>query len=168
MFSKVFLSLGSNIGDRESNLAQATMALSINLNISDIQSSSYYESEPLYNPDQPKFLNSVVSCCTTLKPFEFLDVVKRIETMLGRTDPREKNQPRTIDIDILLHGDAVLETEELVLPHPMMGLRKFVLLPFEEIASDFQIPHLNLTVKDLLNHCPDTTTVFKHLMKTQA
>ena len=69
---------------------------------------------------------------------------------------------------ILLHGDAVLETEELVLPHPMMGLRKFVLLPFEEIASDFQIPHLNLTVKDLLNHCPDTTTVFKHLMKTQA
>jgi len=168
MFSKVFLSLGSNIGDRESNLAQATMALSINLNISDIQSSSYYESEPLYNPKQPKFLNSVVSCCTTLKPFEFLDVVKRIETMLGRIDPRVKNQPRTIDIDILLHGDAVLETEELVLPHPMMGLRKFVLLPFDEIASDFQIPYLNLTVKDLLEHCPDTTTVLKHLMKTQA
>ena len=88
--------------------------------------------------------------------------------MLGRIDPRVKNQPRTIDIDILLHGDAVLETEELVLPHPMMGLRKFVLLPFDEIASDFQIPYLNLTVKDLLEHCPDTTTVLKHLMKTQA
>ena len=168
MFSKVFLSLGSNIGDRESNLAQATMALSINLNISDIQSSSYYESEPLYNLNQPKFLNSVVSCCTTLKPFEFLDVVKRIETMLGRIDPRGKNRPRTIDIDILLHGDAVMETEELVLPHPMMGLRKFVLLPFDEIASNFQIPHLNITVKDMLARCPDTSTVAKHRMETQA
>ena len=168
MFTKVFLSLGSNIGDRESNLAQATMALSINLNISDIKSSSYYESEPLYNSDQPKFLNSVVFCCTTLKPFELLDVVKRIETMLGRSQYREKNQPRTIDIDILFHGDAMLETKELILPHPMLSLRKFVLLPFEEIASDFQIPHLNSTVKDLLDHCPDTTTVLKHRMKTQA
>jgi len=168
MYARVFLSLGSNIGDRESNLAQATMALSINLDVADIQSSSYYESEPLYNPDQPKFLNSVVSCGTTLKPFEFLDIVTRIETMLGRSETREKNQPRTIDIDILLHGDAILETEELTLPHPMLGLRKFVLLPFDEIASNFQIPHLNITVKDMLARCPDTSTVAKHRLETQA
>ena len=101
-------------------------------------------------------------------PFEFLDIVKRIETMLGRSETREKNQPRTIDIDILLHGDAILETEELTLPHPMLGLRKFVLLPFDEIASNFQIPHLNITVKDMLARCPDTSTVAKHRLETQA
>ena len=88
--------------------------------------------------------------------------------MLGRLETRKKNQPRTIDIDILLHGDAILETEELTLPHPMLGLRKFVLLPFGEIASNFQIPHLNITVKDMLAHCPDTSTVAKHRMETQA
>jgi len=169
MLKKIYLSLGSNIGDRESNLAQATMALSININISDVQSSSYYESEPLYNPDQPKFLNSVVSCFTMLKPFEFLDVTKKIESMLGRREGiRKKNQPRTIDIDILLYGDAVLETSDLIIPHPMLGLRKFVLLPFDEIASDFEIPHINLTVRDLLNRCPDTSMVLKHIIKTQA
>ena len=169
MLEKVYLSLGSNIGDRESNLAQATMALSININISDVQSSSYYESEPLYNIDQPKFLNSVVSCFTSLKPFEFLDITKNIESMLGRrSDFRKKNDPRTIDIDILLFGDAVLETVDLIIPHPMLGFRKFVLLPFDEIASDFQIPHINLTVRDLLNRCPDTSIVLKHIIKTQA
>tara|TARA_Y100000590_G_scaffold345834_1_gene395758 strand:+ start:1979 stop:2485 length:507 start_codon:yes stop_codon:yes gene_type:complete len=168
MLNRVFLSLGSNIGDRESNLAQATSALSVNLDIEDIQSSSYYESEPLYNSDQPRFLNSVISFYTNLKPFELLDIVKRIETMLGRPELREKNQPRIIDIDILLHGDSILETDELVIPHPMLGLRKFVLLPFTEIASEFEIPHLNIKIKDLLSNCPDKTTVLKHHMKTQA
>ena len=102
-----YLSLGSNLGDRESNIAQATMGLSINFDILDIESSSYFETEPLYNIDQPYFLNSVVKCTTTLKPFEFLDVIKRIEKMLGRSDIREKNAPRIIDVDILFHGDSV-------------------------------------------------------------
>ena len=88
----LYLSLGSNLGDRESNIAQATMALSINFEISDIQSSSYYDSEPLYNIDQPHFLNSVVKCKTSLKPFEVLDVIKKVERMLGRKDRREKRR----------------------------------------------------------------------------
>ena len=83
---KVYLSLGSNLGDRESNLAQATMALSINFEVYNIESSSYYASEPLYNNDQPEFLNAVVKCDTTLRPFDFLDVTKRIEKMLGRAE----------------------------------------------------------------------------------
>ena len=91
MKQNIFLSLGSNLGDRESNIAQATMALSINLSIREIKSSSYYESEPLYNIDQPKFLNSVVCCLSDLDPFEFLDVTRRIEQMLGRPKKREKN-----------------------------------------------------------------------------
>jgi len=164
----VYLSLGSNMGDRESNLAQATMALSINFDISDIESSSYYESEPLYNADQPEFLNSVVKCSTTLKPFDFLDVIKRIEKMLGRSEQRVKNQPRLIDIDILFHGDSYIDTDELIIPHPMIGVRKFVLIPFVELEPDFKIPHSKFTINDLLDHCPDSSTVTRHYMDTQA
>ena len=164
----VHLSLGSNLGDRESNLAQATMALSINLDISDIVSSSYYESEPLYNSDQPDFLNSVVKCTTTLKPFDFLDVARRIERMLGRTANSEKDHPRIIDIDILFHGDAVLDTDELTIPHPMLGQRKFVLLPFSEIDPNFKIPHSNLTILDLLDRCNDQFRVVQHHLEKEA
>ena len=163
-----YLSLGSNLGDRESNLAQATMALTINFDISDIESSSYYETEPLYNLDQPDFLNSVVKCVTTLKSFDFLDVTKRIEKMLGRSEKREKNAPRIIDIDILFHGDAVLETDELTIPHPMIGMRKFVLIPFAELEPDFKIPHSKITINDLLDHCIDTSKVIRHHMEIQA
>ena len=164
--AQVYLSIGSNMGDRESNLAQATMALSINFEISNIVSSSYYESEPLYYLDQPDFLNSIVKLTTTLKPFEVLDVVQKVETMLGRSEKREKNQPRIIDI--LLHGDAVLETDELIIPHPMMALRKFVLIPFAELEPDFKLPHSNLSINDLIDHCPDTSRVTRHYMDTQA
>ena len=86
----VFLSLGSNLGDRESNLAQATIALSINYQISDIISSSYYESDPLYNEDQPLFLNSILKFSTTLKPFDILDITQKVEQMLGRSQKKKK------------------------------------------------------------------------------
>ncbi len=165
---EVYLSLGSNLGDRESNLAQATIALSINFDIKDIVSSSYFESEPLYNIEQPDFLNSVVKFMTSLKPFEILDVIQKVEKMLGRSKRREKNQPRIIDIDILFHGDSVIETEKLVIPHPMISLRKFVLIPFAEIEPDFNIPHSNISINDLINNCPDTSRVVRHYMDTQA
>ena len=164
----VFLSLGSNLGDRESNLAQATIALSINYQISDIVSSSYYESEPLYNKDQPFFLNSILQFSTTLKPFDILDITQKVEKMLGRSEENGKNQPRTIDIDILFHGDAVLETETLIIPHPMLSLRKFVLIPFVELAPEFNIPHTNLKINDLLENCPDNSYVKKYQINNQA
>ena len=167
-FEVVYLSLGSNLGDRESNLAQATMALSINFEISNIISSAYYESEPLYNKDQPQFLNSIVKFHTTLKPFDVLDVTQRVERMLGRPKIREKNQPRIIDIDILFHGDAVIETKDLSIPHPMISLRKFILIPFAELEPDFKIPHSNLTLNDLIESCPDNSVVKSHHMDTQA
>ncbi len=164
----VYLSLGSNLGDRESNLAQATIALSINYQISEIVSSSYYESEPLYNKDQPLFLNSILQFSTTLKPFDILDITQKVEKMLGKSEEKEKNQPRIIDIDILFHGDAVIETEKLVIPHPMLSLRKFVLIPFVELAPEFKIPHTNLKINDLLEHCPDNSIVKKYQMNSQA
>ena len=164
----VFLSLGSNLGDRESNLAQATAALSINYHVSDLVSSSYYESEPLYNKEQPFFLNSVLKFSTNLKPFEILDITQKVEKMLGRSFKKQKNQPRIIDIDILFHGDAMLETETLVIPHPMISLRKFVLIPFVEIASGFNIPHTNLKINDLLDNCLDNSEVNHYQMNSQA
>ena len=164
----VFLSLGSNLGDRESNLAQATIALSINYQISNITSSSYYETEPLYNKNQPPFLNSILKFSTTLKPFDILDITQKVEKMLGRSKEKKKNQPRIIDIDILFHGDAILETETLVIPHPMLSLRKFVLIPFVEIAPEFNIPHTNLNINDLLVKCPDNSQVNKYHMNSQA
>ena len=164
----VFLSLGSNLGDRESNLAQATAALSINYQVSDLVSSSYYESEPLYNKDQPLFLNSVLKFTTKLKPFEILDITQKVEKMLGKSIKKQKNQPRIIDIDILFHGDAMLETETLVIPHPMISLRKFVLIPFVEIASGFNIPHTNLKINDLLDSCMDNSEVNRYQMNSQA
>ena len=167
-YEKVYLSLGSNLGNRESNLAQATVALSINFEIIDIVSSSYFESEPLYNKDQPEFLNSVVKFCTSLKPFEVLDVTQKVEKMLGRSKKIEKNQPRIIDIDILFFGDSVIETEKLSIPHPMIALRKFVLLPLAEIEPNFIIPHTKITISDLIDNCPDKSRVVRHFMDVQA
>ena len=86
----VYISMGSNLGDRESNLAQATMALSVNLEISKIKSSSYYNTEPMYILDQPDFLNSVVRLSTKLSPFDFLDTIKKVEKMLGSSSKRKK------------------------------------------------------------------------------
>ena len=165
---EVYLSLGSNLGNRESNLAQATIALSINFEITDIISSSYYVSEPLYNKDQPEFLNSVVKFCTTLKPFEVLDVTQKVEKMLGKSNKSVKNQPRIIDIDILFFGNSVIETEKLSIPHPMIALRKFVLLPLAEIEPDFNIPHSKITIADLIDNCPDKSRVVRHFMDVQA
>ncbi len=165
---KVYLSLGSNLGDRESNLAQATMALSVEINIFNIVSSAYYESEPLYNLSQPDFLNSVLRCDTSLRAFDFFDVTNKIEKMLGRVKNKKRNQPRIIDIDILFFGDSVLETSELTIPHPSFQFRKFVLIPFAEIEPNFKVPNQGISINKLITNCPDQTNVRTHFMKSQA
>tara|TARA_B100001250_G_scaffold413148_1_gene446334 strand:+ start:1099 stop:1602 length:504 start_codon:yes stop_codon:yes gene_type:complete len=165
---KVYLSLGSNLGDRESNLAQATMALSVEANIFNIESSAYYASEPLYNLNQPDFLNSVLKCDTSLKAFDFFDVTKKVEKMLGRIRNKKRNQPRIIDIDILFFGNSILETSELTIPHPYFQFRKFVLIPLAEIEPKFKVPNIGATIKELIIQCPDKTNVRAHYMKSQA
>ena len=92
---KVYLSIGSNIGDRESNIASSIAMLGSYIEISKIRSSSFYETEPLYNEDQPAFLNIVLEIETSLTPFKLLDKIREIEKMLGREEKRIKNQPRT-------------------------------------------------------------------------
>ena len=95
------LGVGSNLGDRESNLAAAITSLGIYNDISAINSASFYESEPLYETNQPKFLNTVISCNTEFSAFQLLDAVQHTELLLGRPKERGENQPRIIDIDIL-------------------------------------------------------------------
>ena len=162
------LGLGSNLGDRESNLAAAISSLGIYNDISDISSASFYESEPLYETNQPKFLNTVISCNTEFSAFQLLDAVQHTELLLGRPKEREKNQPRIIDIDILCYGDSYIETEELIIPHPDIVYRKFVLVPFCELMPDYKIEKIGKTISELLNLCPDKSQVVKHVMEKNA
>ena len=103
---KVYLSIGSNIGDRESNIASSIAMLGSYIEISNIRSSSFYETDPLYNENQPAFLNLVLEIETILTPFQLLDKISEIEKMLGRDKKREKNQPRTC---LLYTSDAADE-----------------------------------------------------------
>lgn len=162
------LGLGSNLGDRESNLAAAITSLGIYNDISDINSASFYESEPLYETNQPKFLNTVISCNTEFSAFQLLDAVQHTELLLGRPKEREKNQRRIIDIDILCYGDSYIETEELVIPHPDIINRKFVLVPFCELMPDYKIEKIGKTISELLKLCPDQSQVVKHVMEKNA
>lgn len=145
---EIYLGLGSNLGDRMGNLKSAVEKLSRKVTIKKI--SSAYETEPLYNTEQPMFLNAVIKGVTALEPPELLSFVKEIESDLGR-QPAFRNAPRIIDIDILFYGDRVIQTEELTIPHPRIVERAFVLVPLAEIAPRVVHPQLNRKVSELLS-----------------
>lgn len=144
---RAFLGLGSNLGAREENLRRALLLLSERVEI--VKLSSVYESEPVGFKEQPWFLNLVCEIRTRLSPRDLLRFAKEIERKLGRK-PSFPNAPRPIDIDILFFGDLVLKTEDLVIPHPRLHERAFVLLPLSEIAPDLVHPELGLKIKELL------------------
>jgi 2-amino-4-hydroxy-6-hydroxymethyldihydropteridine diphosphokinase len=144
---EIYLGLGSNLGDRMGNLKSAVEKLSKKVTINKI--SSVYETEPLYNTEQPMFLNAVIKGVTSLAPPELLSLVKGIESALGR-QTGFRNGPRIIDIDILFYGDRIIQTEELTVPHPRITERAFVLVPLAEIAPKLVHPQLKREVRDLL------------------
>ena len=149
--NKVFLSLGSNIGSRKKNLIKAmTMLEELNDTVIDFES-SLYKTAPLYNRDQSYFLNKVIQIRTKLTPYKLLERIKSIESLMGRNLKNSHNMPRIIDIDILTFENVQIASDSLVLPHPEILTRKFVLEPWKEIAPEYIIIGENLSIKELYN-----------------
>lgn len=146
----VYISLGSNIGDRVGYLQQAVSLLKAIPEINVISTSSFYESEPWKMNSENWFVNAVIQISTNLLPEKLLEECQRIETQLGRKRTGEKEyQDRTIDIDILFYNDLIMHTDALTIPHPHFHKRAFVMVPMLEIAQDFTHPLFKKTVMQL-------------------
>jgi len=156
----VFLGLGSNLGDREANLLAARRGLEARgFRVTAL--SSLYLTEPVDAPPQDWFLNAVAGGETALSPEALLQACLDTERALGRVRDVPRG-PRTIDLDLLLHGSEVRAGPGLVLPHPRMPERRFVLVPLVEIAPGARHPVLGLTAAEMLGRCPDRSQVVLH------
>ncbi len=155
----VFLSLGSNVGDRQENLRAAIAALpAAGVDVKRV--SSIYETEPVDLLDQPWFLNCVVQGETTVPAVELLRALRGIERRMGSKKLIARG-PRLIDIDILLYGQQSVDGPELQVPHPRMHLRRFVLVPLVELAPEVKHPSWSLTAAQLLDATEDKSVVTK-------
>ena len=157
----VFLSLGSNLGDRLGYVQQAASILGTTNNIQIVSSSSFYETEP-WQMDTPNwFINAIVQISTTLSPEELLIVINRIESQLGRErSGKREYSDRTIDIDIIFYDDKIINTEKLTIPHRFFHKRACLLVPMLEIAQDFVHPLFKKTVSELYDELENPEQVF--------
>ena len=153
----VYFSLGSNLGNRQENLDRALKLLSERMRMGKV--SAIYDTEPIGNVNQPRFLNLACEAFTRLTPEGLLALVKGIELKMGRYS--RSGEPRIIDIDIILYGDQVVNTPNLVIPHPQMHERSFVLVPLAEIAPDVVHPVLKKKIKELNKATKEVQGVLK-------
>jgi len=161
---RVFLGLGSNVGEREKFLNRAVGELKRIHDTKVVWASSVYETDPVGKTDQPKFLNAAVEIETPLAPDKLYTEVKAIEQRLGRT-ASERWGPREIDVDLLLYDGLVYQDERVTVPHPEMEKRKFVLVPLKEIAPDLVHPISGMTMEELVAACKDPGKVMQSYHK---
>lgn len=154
----VYLSLGSNVGDRAANLSSAIEQLRTLGKIEKV--SSFYETEPLEFTAQPWFLNCAVQLDTQKMPKQLLSGILEVEQRMGRRRTQKKG-PRVIDVDILLFGNSIIETKGLTVPHPAMHERRFVLEALAEIAPDVRHPVFKRTIRELRDALPPGQAVRK-------
>jgi 2-amino-4-hydroxy-6-hydroxymethyldihydropteridine diphosphokinase len=164
MSKLVYLSLGSNVGDREAQLRDAIARLESLGHVATV--SSFYETEPVEFSQQPWFLNCAVALETAKMPKQLMTALLRIEREMGRRRVEKKGPsskgPRKIDIDILLFGNAVMNSAELTIPHPAMHERRFVLEPLSEIAPDARHPVFKKAIRELREALPQGQAVRKY------
>jgi len=153
---RYFLCLGSNLGPKKANLAEAVLLLE-NRRLKILKASSLYETQPVGLTDQPWFLNQVIEVESGMAPASLLTAVKEIERQMGRMSSDKRS--RIIDIDILLAEETVMKTETLEIPHPRLEKRNFVLIPLKEIAPDVVHPILHSTIEELWKESPDRSKV---------
>lgn len=150
-----YLGLGSNIGDRELNLLRAVAEIGRLPGSRITALSGFYDTEPVGDVPQDDFLNAVIRLETSLSPHELLAELHRIETEVFRRTRDIPKGPRAMDLDILLYDQQVLESENLVIPHPRLHLRRFVLVPLSEMAAGYVHPVIGRSVEDLLRELPE-------------
>jgi 2-amino-4-hydroxy-6-hydroxymethyldihydropteridine diphosphokinase len=163
---QVFLSLGSNLGSPVENIQKALEALPVE-RVEVRRLSSFYRTEPVELRPQPWFVNCVVEASTSLMPLQLLKALQHIERALGRRRVLNKG-PRTIDIDILLYDNVVVQSKALHIPHERMGHRRFVLVPLSELAPNLRHPVTKRTVLEMLSETSDRSQVIRIHGENQA
>jgi len=148
----VFLSLGSNVGDRLDNFKKVYSIIEEQDKNIIISKSRIYETSPMENLNQKYFLNQVIKLKTKLNPLDLLNFIKGIENEMGRINTKKRYMPRIIDIDILAYGSLNVDTDKLSIPHPKIKLRKFILKPWTDIAPDYILSNGKSSIKELFEN----------------
>ena len=156
-----FLSLGSNMGDKLANIEKAIILIKSSTENIFLSKSLTYESEAMYNTKLDNFYNTVIKIQTNFLPMDLLDFTKKIEKQMGRTRTKEKYSSRPIDIDILSYGEEIINSMKLVIPHPHIKERKFVLKPWADIDSNYVLATTNKKISDLLMEITDNSKLLE-------